>query len=285
MNLRHLTARTAAVGIAAVMAGGALVAGATTAATAESATTTYTCSNSDFGVSYDFAMTVTQTPAKPLAWAGQAVKQGALGKLTVSATVPAEAAGLLQVAGIDGAKSKNFALALGKGKAPFPISGKFVTAGESTTWEASGTNSAFSAPAPGAVTATLPAKFTIITTSAGTEGLQLDCSLTTGQTAGTLWSATLAKQTSKTTAKSVSAKVGKTVKLPVTVKGNAGPAAGKVVVAKGKKVLGKGTLKNGKVAVNLGKKLKAGKYKLTVKYAGTPSFGASTGKATVTVKK
>lgn len=284
MNLRLITARTAVAGISTAVAATALVGLSSTTANAESATTTYTCSNADFGVSYDFALTVTHADPK-LKAAGQAIKKGKLGKLTVSATVPAEAAGLLQLAGIDGAKSKDFALTLGKGKAPFPVSGSFVTADGATTWEASGTNDAFTAPAPGAVTATLPAAFTIITTTGGVEGLQLKCALTTGQTAGTLWSATLAQQTTKTTAKSVSAKVGKAVKLPVTVKGNAGPAAGKVVVTKGKKVLGKGTLKNGKVSVNLGKKLKAGKYKVTVKYAGTPSFKASKGKATVTVKK
>ena len=62
-----------------------------------------------------------------------------------------------------------------------------------------------------------------------------------------------AARRTKRDGQSVSAKVGKAVKLKVTVKGNAGPAAGKVVVAKGKKVLGKGTLKNGKVSVNLGR--------------------------------
>lgn len=92
------------------------------------------------------------------------------------------------------------------------------------------------------------------------------------------------KAGSKLTAKfPKSVKAGKKVKGTVTVKltGVATKAAGKVVVKAGSKTVATGKLKNGKVTVTL-KKLKAGKNKLKVIWAGNAAAVGS--QATVTVK-
>jgi Big-like domain-containing protein len=280
MNLRRLSAA----GATAALAASTIVGLTTATAHAETATATYTCTNTGYGLKYDFAITVDQTAAKPLAWAGQAVAKGALGKATVTAAIPADAAGLMATVGIDGAKSSDFALGLGSGKVPFPIAGGFTPTATGSTWTATAPNAAFTAPAPGAVTAVMPSKFVITVTSGGNPFADLDCALAAGQTAGSLWSATLEKQTTKTTAKNATGKAGKPVKVKVSVKGNGSVAtAGQVVLTSGKKVVGKANVKNGVATVTV-KKLKAGKNKLGISYKGTPSFGASKGKVTVTVK-
>ena len=63
MNLRHLSVRTAAVGISAVVAGGALVSGATTVANADPApaTNVYTCDVAALGKTLD---TLSPSPAR-----------------------------------------------------------------------------------------------------------------------------------------------------------------------------------------------------------------------------
>ncbi|MEO5662002.1 MAG: Ig-like domain repeat protein [Nocardioides sp.] len=58
---------------------------------------------------------------------------------------------------------------------------------------------------------------------------------------------------------------------------------GKIVVKRGKKVVGKGAIKAGKVTLKL-KKLKKGKNKLTATYAGDSKFNASKLKFKITVK-
>jgi len=57
----------------------------------------------------------------------------------------------------------------------------------------------------------------------------------------------------------------------------------KIIVKLGKKTVGKGTIKSGKVTLTL-KKLKTGKNKLKATYAGDSSFLASKLKFTITVK-
>ena len=98
---------------------------------------------------------------------------------------------------------------------------------------------------------------------------------------------TVKKDTTKT--KVAPKAKGKKVTTKVTVKTAHGSTAkGKVtvLVKKGKKTVEKkkATLKKGKATVKLPKKLKKGKYAVTVKYAGNAGLKGSTGKHTVKVK-
>ncbi|GAA5107621.1 hypothetical protein GCM10023339_05870 [Alloalcanivorax gelatiniphagus] len=77
---------------------------------------------------------------------------------------------------------------------------------------------------------------------------------------------------------------GAVVKGKVKVKESAtGAAAGKVVIKLGKKVVGKGTVKNGVAAVKLAK-LKKGKNKLVAQYAGSSAFASSKLAFVITIK-
>jgi hypothetical protein len=98
---------------------------------------------------------------------------------------------------------------------------------------------------------------------------------------------TVVKAPSTVTGKLAKPSVSSTVKptVAVTVTTSAGTATGTVTIKSGAKVIGHGTLKGGKVVVRL-KAMKAGKYKLTVVYAGSATAAAATSKAvTLTVKK
>ena len=81
-------------------------------------------------------------------------------------------------------------------------------------------------------------------------------------------------------------KAGKTLKIKITVKGSkSGSVAGKLTVTdNGKKISKKSISKSGVLKVKE-KHVKKGKHKLAAKYAGNNSFKASSGKATVKVKK
>lgn len=77
---------------------------------------------------------------------------------------------------------------------------------------------------------------------------------------------------------------GARIKGTITIKESAaGSATGKVTVKLGKKTVGKGTLKKGKVTITLTKPLKKGKNKLVASYAGDSSFAASKVKLTITI--
>lgn len=82
------------------------------------------------------------------------------------------------------------------------------------------------------------------------------------------------------------AKANKLVKgtVTVTLNGATAKASGAVTVTLGKKTVGKGTLANGVAKVTL-KKLKPGKNKLTITWAGDANANGSTAKATVKVVK
>jgi hypothetical protein len=274
MNLRHLSARTAAVGISAVVAGGALVAGATTAASAATASNTYTCDVAVLSTTFDTTLTVTgDAPAK--APAGSTVKAKTI-SITVQATVPSEISGTLGEFGVTHARADDFSLAVGKATASVPIEGDLGMDGEDVVWNAAGKNKAFTLPGAGATSVNLPKSFTFTAETEAFGDVPIPCALKSGQKAKSIDSVKLSAQSTKTTAKVVKGK------LQVTVKGSASPAVGKVTVLKGKKVVGSGTLKKGKATIAL-KKLDAGKNKLTVAYAGSPAFKAS--KTTVTVTK
>ena len=83
---------------------------------------------------------------------------------------------------------------------------------------------------------------------------------------------------------------GKPVKVQVKVSaiGNVKPSGSVTITIKGpggfSKTI-KAKVKNGKVAANLGKLTKAGKYKVTTTFAGDEGFRDSKSTATITVKK
>ncbi len=91
-------------------------------------------------------------------------------------------------------------------------------------------------------------------------------------------SGTVVKATS-----SVAASFPKTVKfgkkakgtVTVTLNGSSSKATGAVTIKDGNKVVGTGTLSNGKVTITLKKKLKPGKHKLTISWAGDSNASGS----------
>jgi len=107
---------------------------------------------------------------------------------------------------------------------------------------------------------------------------------TTSEGTGT---GTVAKATSSVSAKfAKKAKAGKKVKgtVTVTLNGATAKASGTVTVTLGKKTVGTGTLSNGVAKVTL-KKLKIGKNKLTITWAGDANANGSSTTATVKVVK
>jgi hypothetical protein len=285
MNLRRLTARTAVAGVTTALAAGALVGLGTTAANAATVTNTYTCSIPSL-YSGDFALTVSGELPVPQYWAGAAVPAGLL-NVTATSTVPATAAPLLAQLGYTGAKSDDFAFTFGDTTVPVPLTGSFAASGGNTTWNATGANLAFETPAPGNTSAILPSAFTLTTSGGSSAPVNLNCALAAGQTAQTLASIDLLQQKSAVTApKSVKAKAGKPAKIKVSVKStslNAAVTEGTVVAKKGKKTVGTAKLTKKGTAVLKVKKLKAGKNKLTISFAGTDSIAASKAKTTVKV--
>lgn len=286
MKFRTITTRAAVAGATTALAAGAFVAVAAPA-NAATVTDTYTCTMT--GVYQgDFAMEVSGDLPVPQYWAGAAVPAG-LVNLTATATVPADAAGLLAGVGVTGAKSDDYALSLGDRPVPIPISGDFVTEGETTTWEASGTNLDFVTANPGTVDGFLPETFTLLPTKEdGSTFGSLTCVVTDGDPAEIVTDFVLLRQSSATTAKNVTVKKGKAAIVPVKVESTSlsvPVTGGKVVAKQGTKTLDTAKVKDGKAKLNLGKKLKVGKHKITVKYLGIPSVGGSKDNATVTVKK
>ena len=293
MILRSLAARATVAGVTTAMAAGALVGATTVAADAATAVNTYTCSIPSV-YSGDFDLTVTGELPVPQYWAGAAVPAGLL-SVTAQSTVPADAAGLLGSLGYTGAKSTDFAFKLGTGKVPVPLTGSFSTSGADTVWDAAGSNKAFITPAPGTYDAVMPAKFSMTTTGGSNPGQTLTCLLKSGQTPQAIaQDFKLNRQSSKTVSPSTAAvRRGRTAVLPVKVTSTSLSGApilsGKVVAKEGGKVLGAGTVKNGKAAVTISKritkKLKLGKHTLVVSYVGTPSVKPSSDKTILTVKR
>ena len=98
-------------------------------------------------------------------------------------------------------------------------------------------------------------------------------------------SGTVVKATSSTSASfPKTVKFGKKAKgtVTVTLNGSSSKATGTVTIKDGSKVVGTGTLSNGKVTITLKKKLKPGKHKLTVSWAGDAN--ASGSQTTVKIK-
>lgn len=278
MNLRRLSARTAAAGITTALAAGALVGLGTASAEAATVSNVYTCKIDLLSTSFDTTLTATGAIPVTQAYAGQPIPAGLIGLDVVATIDPAFAPTLAQF-GVNSAKADDFALALGKGEVPIPLAGNIVTEGGATSWRATGKNAAFVLPGAGTAASAMPQAFTFTAATAAAGDVPIPCALKTGQTAQSLGSVELAKQTTKTTAKAAKGKV------VAMVKGNASVAtSGQVVVLNGKKVVGKANVKNGKAVVKL-KKLKKGTYKLVASFKGNDSFGASKSKKfTVKVK-
>ena len=286
MKLRTITTRAAVAGATTALATGALVGISTTSAVAAEVTNTYDCTNSIFAVSFEQPMTVSGELPVPQYWAGAAVPENLL-NVTVSAPVDPAVAGMLAGYGVSSARADDYTIALGSGTVPVPISGDFVTEGESTTWEATGANEAFTTPDPGMTEGKLPEAFTLIAESSAVGDVPFNCTLQEGETAQTLASIDLLRQQSETIGKNVTVKKGKKAVVPVSVNSTSMGGAvsgGKVVAKKGSKTLDSANLKNGKAKLDLGK-LPVGKTKVTITYAGIPSVAGSSDKITVTVKK
>jgi hypothetical protein len=294
MNLRHLTARTAAVGVTTALAAGAMVGLSSSTANAASVTVTnnYTCTIAAASMSFDLPIEVTGDIPLTNFWAGAPVPKDLLSLTSVKATIPATIAGALGSPSyqVNAAHSDDFGLKMGANPLPVPLPSTAFTAGDAGTkvWKVDGAkNAAFLTPDPGAAVVTMPAGLTFVAESATIGNVAVPCVLKAGETAQTITTIQLDKQHSSLSAKAPKkVKKGKVATVKVTAIstdwGGTVPA-GKIVAKDGKKVVGKGTLKNGKGSIKLTKKLKVGKHKIKVSYAGTKSLGGSTAK-TVVVK-
>jgi hypothetical protein len=289
MNLRLITTRTAVAGATVALAAGALVGVTTSAANAEVASSTYTCSGGGGAFVSDFAITVDGGLPVPQYWAGANVAAGLL-NITVTSPLTAEQAAALGSFGVTGAHSDDFTLDLGATSVSVPVAGGFETTDGTTTWNAAGSNEDFTTPNPGTYDVVLPQSFTMTTEKGEDDFLPLDCVIKDATEPSTLVTGfMLLKQSSATTApEKATFKKGKAAKLAVSVTSTSlgGAVPGKVIAKEGKKTLDSATLNGkGKATLDLGKKLKVGKHKITVTYKGVPSVGGSSDKSTVTIKK
>lgn len=280
MNVSRMSRRLSAAGVATALAAAGLIGAGSTAAQAATVTNTYTCSIPNV-YSGDFLASVTSELPVAQYWAGAGVPAGLI-NVTVDATVPADAAGMLKTAGVTGARSDDFAFALGTASVTAPIKGDFTSDGTTTTWHATGANSAFMTPTPGHYDVALPGAFKITTMQGSTDSVTLDCVLKDAapQTIGSI---DLLKQSSTTTVTPTVIKVkkGKAAVVPVSVTNSMGAASGKVVAKEGSKKIGGSTLKSGAAKIKLDV-LKVGKHTVTVSYPGNASISGS--KDTVVIK-
>ena len=277
MNFRRLSSRATVAAASTALAAGSVLAIAP-AANAVEVSNTYTCAAAGL-YSGNFPLTVNGGFPEQY-YAGATVPADTL-KALATATVPEDARGLLQLAQIESARADDFAFDLGGNSVPMPAAGDFSD--DYSTWNGAAGNAKFVTPAPGTYTVTMPEAFTLTTVNAGGDSAVLDCTLAEGQEAASLGQTTLLKQSATVTApKSVKAKKGTVAKVKVSVAGEAGPVAGKVVALKGKKTLGSAKLKAGKAVISLGK-LPVGKHKVTIKYAGNKSVNGDTAKTVVKV--
>lgn len=259
MNIRRITARTAAAGVTTALAAGALVGFSTTAADAVTVDSTYACTAAGSPVG-DFGMVI-NTPVVPAeGTAGQSFPAGLLGLDSV-VTIPAGAAALLGSFGVDGGHIDNYAANVGstKIKAPLTFEAPVAQDNGSATMSGVGANLPFTLPAAGTYAIALPKSFTFIPTSGGTDlPVTVDC--TTADPAS-LGSIKLSKQFSTITAKV--AKAGKSYKVTAAVNSERA-ATGAVTTKIGKKTYS-GKLNKGKAVIKLPKSAKNKKVTLTYK--------------------
>lgn len=272
MSISHVTKRLAITGVVTALAAGTMVAGTASTANAAPASGIYTCQVPllgpiDFPVSLDAPGLPTTVPA------GLPVPAGLL-PVNVVMGAPASVAGLLTTLGVDGGTSSDFAMLLAG--SPVPVSGLNVTSivpqGDgSALLNASGSNGAFTTPAPGAYDLTLPSAFTLAPSVAGVPlGATLPCATKDGADPVSYTTITVVKQTGAISAKAVTkVKKGKKAKVPTTVAGQYGNVpTGKVVAKMGSKTVGTGNLNSaGKTVITM-KKMSLGKHKISLKYLG-----------------
>lgn len=282
MNLRRLTARVTVAGISTAVAAGALVGLGTTAADAASGTATYTCSLG--GSTLPVAMTAAaDLSAYPSLATGSPVAAN-LVSLDLSFTIPAEVVHALVTTFHQdqiGGGSSNLAFPMGTGSVPiqaFSIAPVALSDGSPATLATKVANGAFKLPDAGNAAITMPKSFTL-TTPLGS----LPC---TTSSQPTLTTYTISQQTASVSGKAPkSVKKNKKFNIAATVAGLNRTATGKVVAKAGKKVLGTGTLKNGKAAIKVKKGLKK-TTKITLVYSGDKNTKAGQSfPIKVTVKK
>jgi len=294
MNLRRLAARTAVVGLSTTLAAGALVSGATVAANAAGGSGVYTCANafSPFPVTVTIDADLAGLPPLPTGFAAPA------GTLTfpVKFTIPKAATDGMKAGGVTKVGLTKAGFSLPFGDVQIPVTGLEVpltdvaATGDTTLTVAKAAQGAFALPSPGAaVPVKLPSSFTIdaLTNSPAAPTLPLTCTLN-GE-APTLATLTVIKQGSTIgkikAPKAVKAK--KKFTIVVAVAGANVPATGNVVAKEGKKVLGKGAIKNGKAKIVVKKGIKkVGTHTIAVSYAGDAKTNAgNTSTVAVKVKK
>jgi hypothetical protein len=270
MKFSRFASRLAVGGVSAALATAGLVGVTGTSASAAPVTTNYSCTN-PLG-SFPGAVTVDIALLPSTAPAGFPVPAGLL-SFNSSFTVDSTTAGVLDTLDVTGAKSDDFSAAFGSTQAKAPVVWNTPSGGPPpTTFSGKGANAAFTLPAAGTYTVSMPKAFTVIATKA--DGSTAATALCTQANPNPLGTITLSKQASTVKGKAPkSAKVGTVV----TVKGKVtneyvktgGPAAtGKLVIKDGKKTVAKGKVgKNGKFKIKV-KGLKAGSHKLVVTYKG-----------------
>jgi hypothetical protein len=272
MNLTRLASRVAVGGVAAALATTGLVGITSTSATAAIATTNYSCTNPLLNFSGTVVVDIALLPSS--APAGFPVPAGLLSfnsSFTVDNSVAAALTG--PPLNATGAKSDDFAAAFGStlAKAPVVWNTANPPGPTTTTFSGKGANAAFTLPAAGTYTVSMPKAFTVIATKA--DGSTAATALCTQANPNPLGTIVLSKQASKVKAKApASAKKGAvvTVKGKVTndyVKTGGPEATGKLIVKDGKKTVGKGKLKKGKFTIKV-KGLAVGSHKLVVTYKG-----------------
>lgn len=286
MNLRRLSARAAAVGATTALAAGALVGATATSASAGTGENVYTCNVPVFGAQDVTLSILGELPVHTYP-AGAPVPPSIVG---VTAGVGEATRTLLNDANVTEVSVPDFTLKLGSVNVPIPLAG--AVNADTGAWSGAGQNKAFTTPTPGSFKPLMPQSFNISLNVTGFGVVSAPCERKAGQTADAVDDVpiVLVQQGTKmkvTPPKAV--KKGKVAKLSVSVKSTILTtlgAPGKVVVKEGKKVVGQAVLNKAGVAnVSLGKKLKPGKHKLTVTYAGNKSYKASKATVTLTVKK
>jgi hypothetical protein len=283
MNFARLASRVAIGGTAAALATAGLVGATGTTASAAPVHTTYTCVNpAPFSFSADVTVDIALLPSS--APAGFPVPAGLL-SFKSDFTTDNGTAGLLGGLGVTGAKSDDFAAAFGSTLAKAPVAWTTATTGTTTTtFSGKGANAAFTLPAAGNYTVSMPTVFNLQGTNASGQpvpGITAKCTTTAPAKIGSI---ALSKQASVTKAKGPkSATKGKVVTLKVKVSDDYSATGGvvptgKLIVKDGSKKVGKGKLVNGKAKIKV-KGLKAGKHKIVVTYKGDSFNAGSKSKA------
>ncbi len=284
MKVSRTGRRLVVSGVATAVAAAGLVGASTGAATAADGSAAYTCNfPAPVGsqtVPVDLS-TIDISSAFPTVPAGMPIPAGTLtGTYLIHATAPV--VGLLSQVISVGSSDMSMLMSNANGDIPVPVEdfalgAPQVASDGSATIPATGSNGAFSIPGAGVYQLTMPKAFTL-TAKTVLGDVPVPCS--TSDAPGLLDTLTVVKNDSfvdvKTPAK---VKKGKVAKVVATVTGGVTPFSGKVNVFDGKKKLGAAKLSHAGKAVFKAKRLKVGKHKIVVKYAGDAFRNAGKSKA------